>query len=234
MSGGRRRWSTADARSGRLVFVSHCLLNENVRYPGGATYPGAVPNLVAGYVEQGVGLCQMPCPEQRAWGGVRKRHLLRLYGCRPLRWRLVRRAALALATAWTMIVYRGLARRVAGEVADYIDSGVDVVEIVGVGGSPSCGVHTTLDLDGAVAALARRDGDTDRRATNRDIVAANVIAGIGLFVDCLIRALRSRGITVRWGEHDLVAELNCARAIAAVGVVDAGRRSAKSWTPSGS
>lgn len=197
-----------------MVFVSHCLLNENVRYPGGATCPGAIPGVVDDYVEQGIGLCQMPCPEQRAWGGVRKRHLVRLYGCRPLRWRPARRAALALATAWTTIVYRRLARRIAGEVADYLHSGFEVVEIVGVGGSPSCGVHTTLDLDGAVAALASCDGDSDRRTANRDIVAANVVAGRGLFVVCLDRALRSRGLSVTYQEHDLLAELAGAGALA--------------------
>lgn len=197
-----------------MVFLSHCLLNENVRYPGGATCPGAIPRLLDDYVEQGIGLCQMPCPEQRAWGGVRKRHLVRLYGCRPLRWRPARRAGLALATAWTTIVYRRLARRIAGEVADYLDSGFEVVEIVGVGGSPSCGVRTTLDLEAAVAALAWRDGDTDASATNRDIVAANVVAGRGLFVACLDRALRSRGLSVTYREHDLLAELAGAGAIA--------------------
>lgn len=34
----------ADARSGRVLFVSHCLLNQNVRHLGGATRPGALPD----------------------------------------------------------------------------------------------------------------------------------------------------------------------------------------------
>jgi predicted secreted protein len=208
-----RSWSAADARGGRVVFLSHCLLNENVRFPGGATCPGVVPEL-GGYVADGVGIYQMPCPEQRAWGGVRKRHLLRLYGCAPLRWRLVRRPALAVATAWTTVRYRRLARRIACDIADYRDSGFEVVEIVGVGGSPSCGVATTLDLDGAVAALARGRPDPDRRTMNRDVVAANVVAGRGLFVTCLDRALRARGVTVTYREHDLIAELHDAGAIA--------------------
>jgi uncharacterized protein YbbK (DUF523 family) len=42
----RRRWPADDARSGRVVFVSRCLLNENVRYPGGATCPDAVPEVL--------------------------------------------------------------------------------------------------------------------------------------------------------------------------------------------
>ena len=214
MARSLRPWSVTDARGGRVVFMSHCLLNENVRFPGGATCAGAVPELVGGYVADGVGICQMPCPEQRAWGGVRKRHLLWFYGRASLRWRPVRRVALAVATTWTTVTYRRLARRVARDIADYRDSGLEVVEIVGVGGSPSCGVATTLDLDRAVAALARARGEPDLRSANREVVAANAVAGRGLFVACLDRALHARGVTVTYREHDLIAELQAAGAIA--------------------
>jgi predicted secreted protein len=196
------------------VFVSRCLLNENVRYPGGATCPGAVPDLLQRYLDDGIGLCQMPCPEQRAWGGVRKRHLLRLYGRRPLRWRPVREAMLAVGTAWTRLVYRRLARRVADDIADYVRSGFDVVEVVGVGGSPSCGVHATLDLDRAIAAMARVDSATDTRSANRAVVTDNVVPGRGLFIECLDRALAARGVSVAQTEHDMVAELTRAGAVA--------------------
>jgi predicted secreted protein len=210
----RRRWVASDERSGRVAFVSHCLLNQNVRYPGGATCAGAVPEVLGRYVDDGVGLCQMPCPEQRAWGGVPKRHLLRLCGRRPLRWRTLRRTMLAVVTGWTRLVYRRLARRVADDIADYIRSGLEVVEIVGVGGSPSCGVHTTLDLERALAALARVDPATDRRSANRRVVTDNVVPGTGVFIACLDRALAAHGVRVAHSEHDLVAELTQAGAVA--------------------
>lgn len=69
-----------DERSGRVVFVSHCLLNQNTRYLGGAFRPGVVHEVIDPYLRDGTGICQMPCPEQLAWGGVLKRHLLHLYG----------------------------------------------------------------------------------------------------------------------------------------------------------
>jgi uncharacterized protein YbbK (DUF523 family) len=56
-----------------VVFVSHCLLNQNVRYLGGATRPGGVDDAIAALRRTGAGVVQMPCPEQRAWGGVCKR-----------------------------------------------------------------------------------------------------------------------------------------------------------------
>ena len=37
----------SDARSGQVVFLSHCMLNQNVRYQCGATRPGAVDEVVA-------------------------------------------------------------------------------------------------------------------------------------------------------------------------------------------
>lgn len=45
-----------DPRSGRVVFVSHCLLNQNVRYLGGAVAPGAInEQVVATNVIRGEG-----------------------------------------------------------------------------------------------------------------------------------------------------------------------------------
>ena len=61
-----------DARGNEVVFVSHCLLDENVRYLGGAFHSGAAPEMLP-VVQSGVGIYQMPCPEVRAWGGVLSR-----------------------------------------------------------------------------------------------------------------------------------------------------------------
>jgi hypothetical protein len=56
-----------DARGKHVVFLSHCLLDENVRCLGGAFHSGAVPGTQA-LIRSGVGICQLRCPEQRAWG----------------------------------------------------------------------------------------------------------------------------------------------------------------------
>ena len=134
-----------DERGGRVVFVSHCLLNENVRYLGGATRPRAVGEFVQRYIAEGVGLCQTPCPEQQAWGGVLKPRMVRLYGAPALRHGLLRAGRSVATRAWMHAVYRRFARRVVADIADYSHSGM---EIVGVAASPSCGVTTTLNRDG--------------------------------------------------------------------------------------
>lgn len=47
----------------------------------------------------------------------------------------------------------------------------------------------------------------ERGTFNRDVVAANVIAGEGLFVAALRRALRRRHIRVPFEEHNLLFEM---------------------------
>jgi hypothetical protein len=108
----------ADARSRRVVFLSHCLLNQNTRYLGGAFRPGAVEEVVDRFKDEGIGIHQMPCPEQRAWGGVLKRYTLPFYGARGGPRRALARQLLPLFLWHTRRVYRRLAREVAGDIED--------------------------------------------------------------------------------------------------------------------
>lgn len=197
-----------DSRGKQVAFVSHCLLNENVRYLGGAFRPGGVAEVIDDLVERGVGICQMPCPEQHAWGGVLKRHMLRAYGARGTALYRFRGPLLRLFIAYTRYVYWRLASQVAREIADYERSGFTVIGIVGVGASPSCGVRTTLDIRRSFEVMARTSPDSaDRRAINRDAVVACRLAGSGLYISALKRQLRRRGLTPPLLEHDLVAEM---------------------------
>ena len=66
-----------DARGNTILFVSHCILNQNAKVRGIATHPGAVRPIVELLLERGVGIYQMPCPEMcylgaMRWGQVRR------------------------------------------------------------------------------------------------------------------------------------------------------------------
>lgn len=203
-----------DRRSGRVVFLSHCLLNENVRYLGGATRPGAVDEVVDATQSAGVGICQLACPEQRAWGGVLKRHLLLAYGSDATRWASALRLLTPVFLVYTRWRYRRLAGQIAAEIADYRRSGYKVVGIVGVDGSPSCGVRRTLDLAGSIRALAACNPvSTDAATFNDRVVLANLVPGEGLFSAALRRQLQRRRLNVPLYAHDLVAELDERRAL---------------------
>ena len=143
-----------DERGRRVVLVSHCLLNENTRYAGGATRSGAVSEVIDQLIRSGYGIHQLPCPERLAWGGVLKRHSLRLHDSKGTAFYKVRGLLLVGFQAWTRIIYWLLARRVARDVVDYERSGITVAGIVGIGASPSCGVTTTLDLRKSLEVVA--------------------------------------------------------------------------------
>lgn len=201
-----------DERGRRVVLVSHCLLNENTRYAGGATRPGAVSEAVEELIGAGYGIHQLPCPERLAWGGVLKPHSLRLYHSKggllyPWRGPLLRAFVL-----WTRIVYRRLARRVARDVADYRRSGIAVDGMVGIGASPSCGVTTTLDLRASLDVVA----SCPSAALTRDVMNERAVLGCrrqgqGLFIAELDRQLHRRGLVVPVFEHDLAEELRGSR-----------------------
>jgi hypothetical protein len=104
--------------------------------------------------------------------------------------------------------YARLARRVAADVADYRRSGFDVVGIIGIDGSPSCGVTRTLDLDLAIAGVVACDPQTVvRDAFNQDVIIASLTPGEGLFTAALRHALGQRRLDIHLYAHDLVAEL---------------------------
>jgi hypothetical protein len=102
--------------------------------------------------------------------------------------------------------YRPLARAVVRDIQDYVDSGFEVVGVVGVAGSPSCGVRRTLDLAAAVRALgACRQQPVTKDWVNRQVVAAATCPGRGLFSEAMIAELARRGLAVPVSEVTLPA-----------------------------
>jgi len=179
-----------DARGGEVVFLAHCLLNQNTRYLGGATCAGAVEPALSEYLRQGTGIVQLPCPEQRVWGRVLKTRLLWLIE-HP---RIARAAPLfvPVVRAYLRLRYAHLARRVARDIDDYARCGFAVRGIVGVAGSPSCGVHSTLDLRQAAAALAARRQAPTAAWMNTEVVAPAIRPGTGLFIEAIGHRLARR------------------------------------------
>ena len=103
-------------------------------------------------------------------------------------------------------VYLRSAWEVAAEIADYQDSGLEVVGVIGIAGSPSCGVQTTLDLPAAMDVLCRcRLANLDRRMNNEQVIGAHTRPGQGLFVTVLQQQLAKRGVAVRFDEYDFAS-----------------------------
>ena len=136
----------ADERSKKVVLVSHCILNVGARYQGGALSRGCNDAIVDELQRRGVGFVQMRCPEQLAWGGVLRPRMWFPLGMEGTALFRLRRLLLPLFAAYTRWVARRIAREAAAQIGDFVRAGYTFVGVVGVSGSPLCGVHRVLDL----------------------------------------------------------------------------------------
>ena len=143
-------------RSKRIIAVHHCLLNQNARAKGLAKREGIVEEIMEKY--KGRGIYQIPCPELRFLGAERE----------PL-----------TKTDYDMPTFREICEEIAKEVAEdlrrFIEAGYEIIAILGVEGSPSCGVTSThITQDGEV----------------------REVEGEGILVEEIKRALKKRGMKV--------------------------------------
>lgn len=112
-------------RSRKIVLVAHCLLNVNSRVEGIARYPSVHP-LICELAEMDYGVIQLPCPELPFEGLSRDPQDIEYYDTPAYREHCRKHAA-----------------RVAEDVAEYVDNGYSIGPVIGVEGSPSCGVSET-------------------------------------------------------------------------------------------
>ena len=115
-----------DARSEKVIFLSHCCLNQNAKVRGIAQFPGAITPLVNLLLEHGVGIYQMPCPEMQYLGNMRWGQVKDQYN-NPM----FRRHC------------QQIAETVVDQVQNYRQCGVKVLGFVMMDGSPVCGLNRT-------------------------------------------------------------------------------------------
>jgi predicted secreted protein len=154
-------------RSRRVVVVAHCHLNVNTKVRGLAGYPGVRADVVAPLLAEGVGIVQLPCPEATFLG--------------MKRWGMT-------VEQYDTPAYRRHCRRILRPVIDTLvalaEDGCAIESVLGVEGSPSCGVDTTCggyaggELEDAAAQQATR------------------IAGRGVLIDEMRGMMDDAGLSV--------------------------------------
>ena len=82
-----------------------------------------------------------------------------------------------------------------------------MVGVVGVDGSPSCGVHTRLDLLKSLDLIANMEVETIQPEAMNNTLYQGLSQGPEIFTELLQRELERRGIKLPYLAHNLVAEL---------------------------
>lgn len=130
-----------DGRSKRVVFIAHCLLNQNSISDGTAVYPAAFKELIDFFLNANIGIVQMPCPEFSCLGLDRGN----IYGAdSPVVVENTRiREKMKENVNDTKL--NVLADYVIQQISEYHRYGFKTVGIIGANRSPNCGVNTTSD-----------------------------------------------------------------------------------------
>jgi len=120
-----------DERSMKVVFISHCLLNQNSKVFGLSTKETikAANKVINLLLKKNIGIVQMPCPEFTYLGLLRPPQTKDQYDSAGFRSHC-----------------RKLARNTVNQIENYRKAGVEVLAILGIEGSPSCGVNWTTRM----------------------------------------------------------------------------------------
>jgi len=120
----KRDWS-GDNRSGRVIFLSHCMLNQNARIVHEGDFPAMFESLIDYLKEKQVGLIQMPCIE------------LYVLGLGRFDVRVGMESPAGMKRLERLIDDQIFTMR------EYLFQGFEIVGILGKQGSPACGVTRT-------------------------------------------------------------------------------------------
>lgn len=139
--------------------MAHCWLNMNTRFPEGCGFAGANVPLIEMLLHSGLGIVQMPCPEciclgleKEKWGEGAEQDI---------------RAC-----------FHSVAKGVVDKLQLYNSYGYEIVGILGMNPSPSCGVDVNK-------------GKGTMLGINRDTTEAT---GPGVFIEEIKKLIQEKGI----------------------------------------
>ena len=129
----------SDARSKKLVIVSHCILNQNSISDSTADFPSQFKEVVELLVSNNIGIIQLRCPEIVCLGLNRMDD----QGCNRELLIENSRIRILLENELNLRKIRKYVNDVLYEVSEYKKYGFQILGIIGVNRSPSCGIDTT-------------------------------------------------------------------------------------------
>lgn len=172
-----------DKRGKKIVLVAHCFLNQNSKIDECAHYPGVILEATKALIDTEVGIIQMPCPEIFYLGLDREVDLRTSRTVESEDTRVAKRMQEEKSKA----LCKSMVDSIVYQVEEYIKHGFCIVGLIGMNGSPTCGINTTW-----------YDGQE--------------LEGKGIFIEILEKALKDKdifinmvGITARDPKHAVFA-----------------------------
>jgi predicted secreted protein len=198
----------SDGRSKKVIFLSHCILNENTRYQGGAFCAGINTAVLSALMKSNYGIIQLPCPEQLAWGGILRKMIWLPLGSKGKPVAAFFKLLFPFFIAYTKWKYARLASTTAAQIKAYADAGYEIAGLMGIDGSPTCGVSNTVDMKKSFHYIAALTTDSlNRSAYNNNLYRICKINGRGLFINILSQKLEKMGININFSSISIEEEM---------------------------
>lgn len=160
-------------REKKIILVAHCILNVNAKVMGIAGEKGGSP-FIGELLKKGYGIIQLPCLEMIVYGSQRWGIVYEQNDFPGFRERC-----------------REALRPIVRQVEDYAQHGYEITAVIGVDGSPTCGVNETVT--GRWGGEFNRENDFTAR-----LETLEESKGAGVFMEELKAMLDEGGIKTKF------------------------------------
>jgi predicted secreted protein len=160
-----------EERSRKLCLVCHCILNCNSKVEGPCRRKGPLKEVLYPLIEKDYGIIQLPCPEMtyygmRRWGHVREQ----------------------FDNPYFRKHCRTILEPVITQVEEYLSNNYRLDYIVGLNGSPSCGVDMSCSSEKWMGELSKWDSLESIKSS----LSYKQVPGV--FIEELINMLEEKSI----------------------------------------
>ena len=155
-------------RSGRIVVVSHCILNVHCLEDNLAEYAGLEEDVLKLLISKEVGIFQIPCPEMDLQGIFRKPLPKDSYDNVKIRNH-----------------YRKMVKSIVNHLLWFDEKGYEIVAILGADGSPTCGISK----------VGKWKNVKGKKEFPKDV---EFVKGVGVFMEELQKELAKVKINTKW------------------------------------
>ncbi|MBP2172605.1 CD3072 family TudS-related putative desulfidase [Methanococcus voltae] len=157
-----------------MAIVAHCILNGNAKVEGICEYEGALKDVVNYLMDANYGIIQLPCPETIIYGIKRWGHVKEQFDTPHFREQSQK-----------------MLKPVIQQIMNYKENGYTIDLLVGVDGSPSCGIYKTCSG-------SEWGGFSSNSNMNEKINKMEFISEKGIFMDELINILEANQISMKY------------------------------------
>ncbi|WP_376741826.1 CD3072 family TudS-related putative desulfidase [Pelotomaculum terephthalicicum] len=170
------------------MLLSHCILNANSKVEGLSGYAAIISEIVSMLMEKEIAIIQLPCPEMTVYGIKRWGHVREQFD-----------------TPFFREKCREIIKPIIYQLIDYVKNGYKIIGIIGIDGSPSCGVSKTCSGDWGGELSANINDAKEKLST------AAFINKSGIFIEEITKLLNSNHLSMPIAaidEIDVVSSIN--------------------------